>query len=171
MLNGWMPNWPPNQLNQPGLDVSEDLSAARQPVPPTRGIDEAMIQRLVHGFYAEVRQDELLGPIFAAQVVEWEPHLQQICAFWSAVLLKTGRYHGRPMLRHLPLPIDARHFDRWLELFAAAARHHCDPAAASHFVKSAQGIAQSLEYGVAASHRIVLHDGARLAPRPPSQPD
>ena len=109
-----MPNWPPSQLKQPGLDVSEDSSAARQPVPPTRGIDEAMIQRLVRGFYAEVRQDELLGPIFAAQIVEWEPHLQQICAFWSSVLLKTGRYHGQPMLRHLPLPIDARHFDRWL---------------------------------------------------------
>ncbi|MDB6157819.1 MAG: preprotein translocase subunit TatC [Gammaproteobacteria bacterium] len=130
-----------------------------------------MIQRLVRGFYAQVRQDELLGPIFSAQIVEWEPHLQQICAFWSSVVLKTGRYHGQPLLKHVSLPIDARHFDRWLELFATAARQYCDSAAANRFVKLAQGIAQSLEFGVAASHRIVLGDGARLAPRPSSQSD
>ena len=28
------------------------------------GIDEAMIVRLVHGFYAKVRADAVLGPIF-----------------------------------------------------------------------------------------------------------
>ena len=151
--------------------MSEDLSSARRAGPPTGEIDEATIQRLVRGFYAQVRQDELLGPIFSAQIVEWEPHLQQICAFWSSVVLKTGRYRGQPLLRHLSLPIDARHFDRWLELFATAARQYCDSAAANRFVKLAQGVAQSLEFGVAASHRIVLGDGARLAPRPSSQSD
>jgi hypothetical protein len=37
-----------------------------------------------------------------------------MCAFWSSVTLMTGRYHGTPMARHAPLPIDADHFDRWL---------------------------------------------------------
>jgi hemoglobin len=127
-------------------------------------IDEAMIERLVHGFCADVRQDELLGPIFAAQVKDWESHLQRLCAFWSSVLLKTGRYQGQPMLRHLPLPIDVRHFDRWLELFAAATQRYCDPQAAAQFGRIARRIAQSLEFGVAASQRIVLHEGARLPP-------
>lgn len=132
---------------------------------PSGEIDEAMIQRLVRGFYAEVRQDELLGPIFAAQVKDWEPHLQRICAFWSSVLLKTGRYQGQPMLKHLPLPIDARHFDRWLELFAAATRRYCDPAAAMQFGGLATRVARSLEFGVAASQGLVLQDRARLPPK------
>jgi hemoglobin len=134
-------------------------------------IDEAMIERLVQGFYADVRRDELIGPIFAAQVKDWDAHLRQLCAFWSSVLLKSGRYQGQPMLRHLPLPVDARHFDRWLELFAAATQRYCDPESATQFGKIAQRIAQSLEFGVAASQRIVLQDGARLAPRAPAPSD
>ena len=76
------------------------------------GIDDVMIDRLVRGFYARARDDELLGPIFAARIADWEPHLQRMCAFWSSVALLTGRYHGQPMPLHMPLPIDARHFDR-----------------------------------------------------------
>src|ERR1700727_2868965 len=83
------------------------------------GIDEAMIERLVRGFYARVRDDDVLGPIFAAKISDWEPHLQKMCAFWSSVALMSGRYHGQPMAKHLPLPIDAQHFDRWLALFEA----------------------------------------------------
>ena len=46
----------------------------------------------------------------------------------------TGRYHGQPMKKHLPLSVDARHFDRWLDLFEATARELCPPKAAEHFV-------------------------------------
>ena len=85
------------------------------------GIDEAMIERLVHGFYAKVRADAVLGPVFEARIADWEPHLAQMCAFWSSVALMTGRYHGTPMAKHLPLPVDAGHFDRWLALFEQTA--------------------------------------------------
>jgi hemoglobin len=91
------------------------------------GINEAMIERLVHGFYAKVRADAVLGPIFEARIRNWEPHLAQMCAFWSSVALMTGRYHGTPMAKHLPLPVDAGHFDRWLELFEQTAREICRP--------------------------------------------
>jgi hemoglobin len=100
------------------------------------GIDEAMIERLVRSFYARVREDAILGPIFAAKIEEWEPHLQKMFAFWSSVALMTGRYHGQPMARHLPLPIDARHFDRWLVLFAQTAREVCPQMAAERFTTS-----------------------------------
>ena len=33
----------------------------------------------------------------------------------------SGIYHGRPMEKHLPLPVDFRHFDRWLTLFEETA--------------------------------------------------
>jgi hemoglobin len=38
-------------------------------------------------------------------------------AFWSSLTLRAGRYHGQPMAKHMPLAIDAHHFDRWLALF------------------------------------------------------
>src|SRR3546814_1115715 len=95
------------------------------------GIDEAMIEDLVHRFYARVREDALLGPVFEERVADWGSHLQRMCSFWSSVALMTGRYHGRPMEKHLPLPVDAEHFDRWLALFEEVAREACPPAARS----------------------------------------
>jgi hemoglobin len=129
------------------------------------GIDDAMIERLVRTFYGKVRKDPLIGPVFAERIADWEPHLQRMCAFWSSVALMSGRYHGRPMEKHLPLPVDARHFDRWLELFARTAREVCPPAAAEHFVELAQRIAQSLELGIAGQNGILLRKGERLKRR------
>ena len=126
------------------------------------GIDEAMIERLGRGFYAKVRADAVLGPIFEARISDWEPHLSQMCAFWSSVALMTGRYHGTPMVKHLPLPVDGGHFDRWLELFGQAAREICPPEAEAHFVERAHRIAASLELGVASGQGVMLAPGERF---------
>ena len=55
------------------------------------------------------------------------------------VLVVLGRAHTRrvpppTMEKHRLLPVDARHFDRWIELFEETARETCPPAAATHFV-------------------------------------
>ncbi len=126
------------------------------------GITEDMIERLVRGFYARVRADGMLAPIFDARIRDWEPHLQQMCAFWSSVALMSGRYHGAPMPKHLPLPIDAAHFDRWLELFEATAAEVCPAEAAEHFVERARRIAASLELGVAGANGVLLGLGERF---------
>ncbi|WP_040485971.1 group III truncated hemoglobin [Lutibaculum baratangense] len=126
------------------------------------GIDEDLIERLVRRFYAKVRQDDLLGPIFAARIDDWEPHLQRMFAFWSSVALMSGRYGGRPMEKHMRLPVDADHFDRWLEIFEETARELCSPAAADHFVERARNIAQSLELGVASHHGVLVMKGERF---------
>jgi hypothetical protein len=88
--------------------VSVIVSSPVQHARPVTTIDEAMIDRLIRGFYARVRDDDVLGPIFAEKIEDWEPHLQKIRAFWSSVALMSGRYHGQPMAKHLPLPIGAR---------------------------------------------------------------
>ena len=129
------------------------------------GIDEPMIERLVRTFYAKVRADELLGPIFAARIHDWESHLQRMCAFWSSVALMSGRYHGAPMVKHLPLPVDAEHFDQWLGLFEATAREICPPVAAQYFVERARRIAESLELGIAGHHGALLANGERFRRR------
>ncbi len=126
------------------------------------GIDEAMIDAVVRTFYDRVRADALLGPIFEARIKDWEPHLRQMCAFWSSVALMTGAYHGQPMQKHLPLPVDARHFDRWLALFEATTRDLCPPPAADHFMERARRIAESLELGVAGKNGVMLMKGERF---------
>ena len=124
------------------------------------GIDEAMIQRLVHGFYDRARVDPLLGPVFASKVQNWDHHLAKMCEFWSSVALMSGRYHGQPMVAHLPLPIGTPHFDRWLELFGETAQALCPPSAAAHFLERAYRIADSLELGIA------FHNGGIGSKRP-----
>ena len=126
------------------------------------GITEAMIARLVHAFYDKVRTDEVLGPVFAARITDWEPHLAQMCEFWSSVALMTGRYHGTPMIKHMPLPVDAGHFDRWLALFEQTAREVCPPEATAHFLERARRIAASLELGVANANGVLLGVGERF---------
>jgi hemoglobin len=126
------------------------------------GITEAMIERLVRGFYAKVRKDAVLAPVFEARIADWEPHLKRMCAFWSSVALMSGRYHGTPMAKHMPLPVNAGHFDRWLELFEATARELCPPAAATHFVELARRIAASLELGIAGGQGVLLGPGQRF---------
>ncbi len=157
--------------------MSEDPEARRQAavrrIEAETGIDEAMIARLVDAFYDRVRADPLLGPVFADRISDWEPHLEQMRLFWSSVALMSGAYHGRPMPKHLPLPVDARHFDRWLELFGATAAAVCPPRAAAHFVERAQRIAESLELGIAGANGVLLRKGERYlrlteAWRPPA---
>src|SRR3954453_11043969 len=126
------------------------------------GIDDAMIETLVRAFYGKIRKQPLLGPVFEARITDWEPHLQRMCAFWSSVALMSGVYSGRPMEKHLPLPVDGRHFDRWLALFEETANEVCPPAAAEHFIERAHRVSESLEPGIAGVHRVLLMKGERL---------
>jgi hemoglobin len=126
------------------------------------GINAEMIHDLVHGFYARVRQDALLGPVFDARVRDWDAHLARMCAFWSSVALMSGLYHGRPMEKHLPLPVDGRYFDRWLALFEETAQEVCPPQAADHFMDRARRIAESMELGIASQSGVFLTKGARF---------
>jgi hemoglobin len=141
---------------------AERRAAITAEIMERTGITEDMIERLVRGFYVKVRKDAVLAPIFDARIRDWEPHLQQMCAFWSSVALMTGRYHGTPMVKHMPLPVDGGHFDRWLELFEITANEICTPVAAAHFVERARRIAASLELGVAGGQGVMLAPGERF---------
>src|SRR3569832_1348810 len=144
------------------MEADERRARITAEIAARTGITEAMIERLVHAFYDKVRADAVLGPVFDARIRDWEPHLQQMCAFWSSVALMSGRYHGTPMPKHMPLPVDAAHFDRWLALFEATAAEICPPEAAAHFVERARRIAASLELGVAGANGVMLGVGERF---------
>ncbi len=112
------------------------------------GLDEGVLRDLVHAFYDKVRRDAILDPIFAARITDWGPHLERMVAFWSSVALMTGRYHGRPVPAHTPLPVNGAHFDRWLALFRETAHEVCTPAGAAHVIDRAERIARSLHIAV-----------------------
>lgn len=155
-------------MREDGPDGSTRRAEVIARIRAETGIDEAMIHRLVHGFYARVRSDALLGPVFAERIADWDPHLERMCEFWSSVTLATGRYHGQPMQKHLPLPVDARHFDRWLELFRETARETCTPQAAELVIGRAELIARSLETGIATSRGILLGRNERYRTTAPA---
>jgi hemoglobin len=142
------------------LDVPAELLAA-SPSPSSRahlapgvavGITEPMIRALVEAFYAKVRRDRVLGPIFNREVEDWDGHLAKLSDFWSSVMLMTGRFKGRPMAAHAAVgDITSAHFAHWLELFAGTAAEVCPPPAAALFAARARTIGQSLQMGLAAS--------------------
>jgi hemoglobin len=149
-------------MNEGAMSGTERRARIIEQIRTETGIDEVMIETLVHSFYARVRDDALIGPIFAARVTDRDHHLQRMCLFWSSVALASGRYHGQPMPKHLPLPVEARHFDRWLELFRQTARDVCPPPAAHLFIDRAGLIAQSLEMGIAGAQGVLLGKGERF---------
>ncbi len=118
-------------------------------------ISEQQIAALVDRFYAHVRQDATLGPIFERAIGnEWEPHLAQMRAFWSSIVLSSGRYKGNPMKAHMELMprIGAGHFERWLNLWRQTAAEVLPQPAAEIFVRHAETIAERLLGALAPQH-------------------
>lgn len=136
--------------------MSENNSSKRtivvDGIPLPDILDDTMIHNVVHEFYEGIRHDELLGPIFNGKIGpdEWPRHLAKMCDFWSATLLRTSRYDGRPLPPHLAIPeLGEAHFRRWLILFRTSVRRICPPEIASLFMNRALRIAHSFRLAVA----------------------
>jgi hemoglobin len=112
-------------------------------------ISEEQISALVEAFYAKVRLDPEIGPIFNAAVDDWPHHLALLKDFWSSVLLATGRYKGNPMMRHFQFGLDPQHFERWLTLFAETAKNVFPPESADIVIEKSRRIGQSLQEVIA----------------------
>ena len=113
------------------------------------GIDEAFVSSLVDQFYARVRGDPALGPIFAARVKDWEHHLDRMKRFWRSVLFSSGEFFGNPMLKHMAIPgLHQPLFDRWLKLFEQSLDDLGNAEARDHVHGKARAIAASLLHGI-----------------------
>lgn len=115
-------------------------------------ITEESIRGLVDGFYAKVRLDEFLGPIFAEAFTEkkgWQSHLPKMYDFWSSVMLGTSRYRGNPFQKHFMLPpFDSQLFDRWLALFKETLFEIYVETIADQFIEKSERIAGKLKYSL-----------------------
>ena len=115
-----------------------------------QGISEEALGDVVDLFYTRVRSDALIGPVFNDAIADWPEHLDKLQAFWSSVMLTSGRYKGRPLPAHVGHAnrIDARSFERWLALWRQTTDELLDPASAAALQQKAGRIAESLALGI-----------------------
>lgn len=109
-------------------------------------LNDESLRRTVHAFYARVRQDEALGPVFESNVADWNEHLERLSEFWSSVMLTNGRYKGNPVAMHLlhADQITPAMFDRWLGIWTATTDDLLPSQAAAMMQAKAARIAGTL---------------------------
>lgn len=117
---------------------------------------EGLLQLLKH-FYADVRQHELIGPIFMAKIPDWTAHLEKIADFWSGLTGGPVKYPGGLMAKHMSLGIGAEHFEAWLGLWRHNCRAHLPAPEAEEMVQSAEMIGQRMR-GMLAYHQSALSE-------------
>lgn len=146
------PNDPAGAAGQQSGMVHEQAEGFELPLSPGDGavptdapIDEPMIRRLVDTFYDRVIADAVLGPVFGSRVKDWPAHLSRMYDFWSAVVLQTGRYAGRPLERHRAIDeIEPAHFVRWLTLWSETVGEVVPPAVRDRFTVPAARMALTM---------------------------
>ena len=107
------------------------------------------IKFLVDSFYAKVREDELLGDIFNSVIQDrWPVHLEKMYRFWQTVLLEEHTYNGSPFPPHAGLPVEKKHFDRWLHLFNETVDEHFTGAIAEEAKWRAAKMAEMFQYKI-----------------------
>ena len=105
---------------------------------------EADIKLLVDSFYSKIKADDLLGPIFQEKLGDhWDQHLEKMYKFWGMALFAQSGYSGHPLSKHVTLPIEETHFNRWLHLFFNTLNEHFDGPVAGEAMKKAGLIART----------------------------
>ena len=115
-------------------------------------LTEQSISALVDCFYAKVRRDAVLAPIFEKALAgRWDAHVAQMREFWCSALRVKRSYHGDMLVAHRKLgKLPRSLFQRWLALFRetvdecfmeAPAEIICDRA-----LKTARNLASALSH-------------------------
>ncbi|WP_370030514.1 group III truncated hemoglobin [Qipengyuania mesophila] len=139
------------QVRERSREEVQAARAAKRAEAEALGVDDAFVARLVESFYAAVREDALLGPIFADRIADWPTHLERMKSFWRSILFNSGEFSGNPMRQHMAIPgLEERHFSRWLDLFYATLRDLEESRGGTLLVAArARSIADSLLTGIA----------------------
>lgn len=76
---------------------------------------------LVNSFYDQVKNDDILGPIFNTVIEDWSHHLPKMYRFWGTVLFGEPGYSGNAIATHIAIdkkfPLQPEHYDRWISLW------------------------------------------------------
>lgn len=102
------------------------------------------LAKLLHHFYADVRQHKIIGPIFNERIQDWNLHLATIENFWARQTGGPSTYAGG-MGKHISLPIEPEHFNHWLALWEFNCRKHLPEKEAGEMISLAYQIAGHLK--------------------------
>ena len=113
------------------------------------------IELLVDRFYKKVIADKTIGHFFTEVVqLDWDKHMPVMYDFWETTLLGNIKYKGNPMVKHIELarkePLQAAHFDHWLELWRTTINEHFEGAKALEAITRAENIASLMQFKIAA---------------------
>ena len=107
------------------------------------------INLLVRTFYTRVMDDDILAPIFVMQNFDLDAHLPVMISFWEGILLDLHSYKGNPVRVHQQLnavtPLLSAHFERWLSVWTATARHLFEGSTTEEAIFRAKSIASVME--------------------------
>lgn len=118
-------------------------------LPPKFDVTRDDIARVVHAFYAMVRDHPGLGPVFAAHITDWPKHEEKIIRFWANAILYERSYDGNPLEVHRQAGnVRPGMFDPWLGLFDLTLRLELRPEQAAAWSELAHRIGRSLRAGV-----------------------
>lgn len=104
---------------------------------------------LVDRFYASVRADELLGPVFEPVLQgRWPAHLARMVDFWCASCKIERGFRGNVYDKHMLLTdLAPAHLARWLQLWRQHTEALFAPAAAARLQAVAVGVARVMHLG------------------------
>lgn len=90
---------------------------------------EEFFHRLVEGFYSQVKQDDIIGPMYPDD--DWEGAQNRLRWFLAQYWGGPRSYQeqrGNPMLRrrHFPFAIGEAEAERWLQLMGASMEQFSD---------------------------------------------
>jgi len=118
-------------------------------LPPRFDITRPQIERVVARFYAAVRADATLGPVFAAHVADWPGHEARVADFWANTILHERRYDGTPIAVHVRAGnVRPGMFSPWLALFDAVLAAELAPEQAAAWSALAHRIGRSMRAAV-----------------------
>jgi hemoglobin len=118
-------------------------------LPPRFPITRPQIAHVVAVFYKRVREDALLGPIFAIHIADWTPHEAKITNFWANAILHERVYDGNPMQKHMQAGnVEPEHFRTWLAIFDEVLQAELPTDVAHSWSALAHRIGRGLQYGI-----------------------
>jgi hemoglobin len=125
-------------------------------LPPRIALSRCQIEKVVKHFYARVRTDDVLGPLFigilSKDAAIWEAHEAKIANFWANAILHERSYDGNPMLVHSGISaIEPSMFTNWLALFDETLSDHLPTDLALQWSTLAHRIGRGLRFGVETS--------------------
>lgn len=102
------------------------------------------VSTLIKWFYAKVRFEPLLEPIFNAHITVWSSHLEVLIDFWSEQTGGPANYGGG-IGKHAFLRLGPEHFAKWLEVWEENCRWLLTEREADDMIALAKRLADELQ--------------------------